>query len=125
MKKIITLLFCSALITSAFAQTNHRSGRNDNRYDNSRTVYQNNNAGRDQMIQRINVQYNYKIQQVSHDRYMNRREKKRAIKMLQSQKAEQIKRVYAKYNSRYVYGDNGNHDYERNRRSNDNAHDNW
>ncbi|MEO8568557.1 MAG: hypothetical protein ABI419_05465, partial [Ginsengibacter sp.] len=108
MKKIITLLFCSALITSALAQTNHRDKRNDNRYNNNRTVYQNSNARRDQVIQKINAHYEYKIQQVSHDRYMTRREKKRAIKMLQSQKAEQIKRVYAGHNSRYVYGDNRN-----------------
>ncbi len=139
MKKIITLLFCIALLSSAFAQNNHRDEwKNDinNRYDpkynndrddgkngNNSTVYQNNRYGiaqRDQLIQRISREYDYKIQQVSYDRYMNRREKKRAIKTLELQKAEQINRAYSEYKNRYVYSDNRNHDYKQNGRNNGN-----
>ncbi len=150
MKKIITLLFCIALLSSAFAQNNHRdewkndiNNRDDPKYDNNRddgkynsdrddrknvnnsTVYQNNRYGiaqRDQLIQRINREYDYKIQQVSYDRYMNRREKKRAIKTLEAQKAEQINQAYSEYKNRYVYSDNRNHDYKQNGRNNGNDH---
>ncbi len=121
MKKLITLLFSTALLSSAFAQSNHRDGwdnddhRGNGRYDNNRTVSQNSRYSitqRDRMIQRINREYDFKIQQVSHNNYMSRREKKRAIKSLEAQKREQIKRVYSEYNNRYVYnGKNGRNDH--------------
>ena len=121
MKKIITLLFCTVLISSTFAQTNHH---NDRRYNNA-TVYQNNKYRideRTEMIQRINRRYDFRIQQISNDRYMNRREKKRAIKSLEAQKREDIKRIYSEYNNRYVYSNNRNHDDNRKERSNGNGH---
>lgn len=154
MKKLITLLFSTALLSSALAQSNHRDDRDNNddrgngrfdkndhrgngrydnndhrdngrydnndhrgngRYGNNRTVYQNNRysiAQRDRMIQRINREYDFKIQQVSHNNYMSRREKRRAIKSLEAQKREQIRRVYSEYNNRYVYnGKNGRNDH--------------
>ncbi len=110
MKKIITLLFCTAMLSSAFAQ---RNDRDDWKNDRGRSVYQNTRstmAQRDQVIQRINREYDFKIQQVSYDRQMNRREKKRAIKYLQDQRAQKIKRTFAEYNNRYVYSNNRNHD---------------
>ena len=121
MKKIITLLFCTVLISSTFAQINHH---NDRRYNNP-TVYQNNKYRIDEraeMIQRINRRYDFRIQQISNDRYMNRREKKRAIKSLEAQKREDIKRIYSENNNRYVYSDNRNHDDNRKERSNGNGH---
>lgn len=132
MKKIITLLFCTALLSSAFAQNNHHDDWNhDNdrhgnrRHNNNHNVYQNNKyntAQRDQLIQRINTQYDYKIQQVSIDRYMNRREKRRAIKSLQAQKEERINRIYSEYNNRHVYTGKRNHDDKHNGRDNGNGH---
>lgn len=114
MKKILTLLFCTALISSAFAQ---RNNHDDWKRNNNRNVYQNTRypvAQRDQQIQRVSREYDYKIQQVNYNRYMSRREKKRAIRSLQAEKAQRINRIYAESNSRYVYnnnrrGDNGNH----------------
>ncbi len=127
MKKFITLLFCSALFSSAFAQSNnHRNdwkydnNRDNNNYDNRRdewnnhhnnTAYHNNRYSteqRDQLIQRVSREYDYRIQQISYDRYLNRREKRHAIKSLQAQKAEQINRIYTEYNNRYAYSDNRN-----------------
>jgi hypothetical protein len=141
MKKIITLLFCTAVFTSAFAQTNRhdaddrnrnvnstwnsnsnqkgyqndhdrddRSGVYDKRYNNNNTVYQNNSYGsqRDIQIQRITSQYDYRIQQVSYDRSLNRRQKERAIAQLQAQKAQQLNSIYSQYNNRNVYNDRNN-----------------
>src|SRR5436190_1920021 len=115
MKKIITLLFCTVVFASAFAQTNHNDrddrnrnvnpnwnsnnnqvyqkeyDRDDNRYNN--TVYQNNRtsiAQRDRQIQRITSQYDYRIQQVAYDRSLSNRQKRNAIKSLQAQKAQAI-----------------------------------
>jgi hypothetical protein len=157
MKKIITILFCSAVFTSAFAQTNRHDDRNVNnnpvwnsnadqkdhdrnddkdnqknnntvyqnnnnvhrdmdrdndnrRYNNNNSVYQNNsynNSSREMQIQRINQQFDYRIQQVSYDRSLNRRQKERAIQMLQAQKAQQINSIYSQYNNGY----NNNRDY--------------
>ena len=142
MKKIITLLFCTAVLSSAFAQKNNRddwknnnNNRNEDQYnnnhhddwkrDNGHTVYQNTRysvAQRDQVIQRISREYDFKMQQVSYDRYMSRREKKRAIKTLQAQKTEQIRRVYAEYNNRDAYGENRDHSYKHNGRNDDDDH---
>ncbi len=118
MKKIITLLFCTAILSSAFAQ---KHNRDDWKRNNNHTVYQNTRysiAQRDQMIQRVNREYDYKIQQVNQNRYMNRRERKRAVKTLQAQRAERISRIYSEYNNRYVYGDNRNHDAKHHGRNN-------
>lgn len=145
MKKIITILFCSAVFTSAFAQTNrhdaddrnrnvntnwnsnsnqksydndhdrdNRHGVNDNRYGNNNS-YQNNNysSQRDIQIQRITSQYNYRIQQISNDRSLNRRQKERVIAQLQAQKAQQLNGIYAQYNNGNVYNNRDNDNYNR------------
>ncbi|MEP6584808.1 MAG: hypothetical protein ABJA90_11095 [Ginsengibacter sp.] len=154
MKKIITLLFCSALLSSAFSQSNsHDEGRYNNdhrndkerhddwkynkgdRHDDNRRDNWNRNengnvyrdakyytAQRDQSVQRVSREYDYKIQAVSTDRYMNRREKKRAIKTLQAQKDQQIRRIYSEYNNRYVYSDSRHNDDRSNGRGNGYGH---
>ena len=115
MKKLISLLFCSAIICSAFAQ---RNGHNK-RYDNY-SVYQNNNYKNNQrarLIQRINNEYNFKINQVSYNGALKRGQKKHAIKMLEKQRAFEISRVNARYNT-YGYN-NRNKGYDRNDRRHD------
>jgi len=65
MKKLISLLLCSAVICSAFAQRNYH----DKRY-NDYPVYQNNNYKyneRARLIQRINDEYNFRISQVNYN----------------------------------------------------------
>ena len=123
MKKVITFLFCTAVISSAFAQpgrhdwddrnTNNNSYGNASAYDHG---YQNNHDRdrrrynifqRDMQIQRVSRQYDYQIEQISCDRSLSRREKKFAIRALQAQKAEKINRIYLEYNGRgYTYNRN-------------------
>lgn len=112
MKKIIMLLFSTAMLTAAFAQSNdhggyNRQGRYNREYDNN-TVYQNKSyriAQRNLQIQRVSAQYDYRIEQVSRDWSLNRREKKHIIKNLQVQKSREINRIYAGYNNSNVYND--------------------
>ncbi len=125
MKKIITLLFCTAVLTSAFAQSDDRDrdGRSD-RYNGgyNNTVYQNNSnyiSQRDMQIQRISNQYDYKIQHVSYDRSLSRREKRRTIRDLQDQKTMEINCIYSQYNNSNVY----NNEYDRNSGQKQSHHD--
>ena len=125
MKKLITLLSCTALFASAFAQTNHRDwdDRNTNdkvyRKDHDRDDWRRNNdysiSQRNMQIQRISNRYDYQIQQVKYDRSLSRRERKHAVRALQAEKAQQINRVYSEHNNRNVYNGrrnrNRNYDY--------------
>ena len=115
MKKIITLLFCTAVLTSAFAQTNNRHW--NKQYNNN--VYQKGNriSERNIQIQRVITHYNYKIQQVSYDRSLSRRERKRLIKNLEAQKNWEISRINSGYNNGNVYNDGFNRN--RGNRNND------
>lgn len=113
-----------AVFASAFAQTNRDwNNRNNDPYWNAKTnnnVYQNdrdhdrddrrynqnNNysiAERNQMIQRINNDFNYRIQQVNNNRSISRRERKRVIEDLEAQKAQAISNVYARSSNANVY----------------------
>jgi hypothetical protein len=139
MKKIITLFFCTALFATSFAQSGGRNwdNRNSNnqsprnrdyqldqdrdgipdKYDknNRNTTYQNNGysiAQRNMQIQRITRQYDRQIQQVNYDRSLSRREKKNAIKALESQKIYEINRINAAYNSSVYNNRNKNYDHD-------------
>ena len=94
MKKLITLLFCSALICTAFAQRNNYHKR----YNNS--VYRNDNRSNERAreIQRINYDYNFKINQVNYNPTLRRAQKRRAIKTLEKQRAFEIRQASARYN---------------------------
>ena len=123
MKKVITLLFCSAIICSAFAQRREH----DKRYDNY-PVYQNNNYRYNEKareIRRINAEYNFRINQVNNNWTLKRGQKKRAIKQLEKQRAFEIRQVNHRYDN-YGYNNkrnndsyNNNYDYNRNSRHND------
>ena len=111
MKKVITLLFCSAIICSAFAQRREH----DKRYDNY-PVYQNNNYRyneRARIIRRINDEYNFRINQVNNSWTLSRRQKRRAIKTLEKQRAFEIRRAHARYND-YGYNNRSKGSYKRN-----------
>jgi hypothetical protein len=139
MKKIITLMFCTALVTSVFAQPGHRNWddsyskrvykndndkdeRNDRKYDNNNTVYKNgryNAYQKNRLIEKVNREYNFKIQQVNHDRSLSRREKKRIVKSLQAQRVYEIKRINAGYNNTvYNNRNNRNKNHTRNKQHN-------
>ena len=124
MKKIFMLLFSTAVLSTAFAQNNHREYDDRNNQtvfqkDHDREDWKNNNNNsvyqRDQQIQRISREYDLRIQQVSFER-MSRRQKRFAIESLQSQKAMEINRVMNEYNSRAY----NNHDRGYDRRYSNN-----
>ena len=128
MKKIFTLLFCTAIISSAFAQegrhdrddrdrgyrdhdeySRHRDDDHDRdrgRFRISFFVYQNNQYRydeRDQLIARISSNYDYQIQQVINDWSLSPREKRYEVGNLQAQKAQEINNIYAQCGDNAVY----------------------
>ena len=128
MKKIFTLLFCTALISSAFAQGGRHDWNDRDRvyhdrdeynrhhdYDHDRDrgrfhisffVYQNNRYRydeRDQLIARISSNYDYQIQQVINDWSLSPREKRYEVGNLQVQKAQEINNIYAQCGDNAVY----------------------
>jgi hypothetical protein len=128
MKKIFTLLFCTALISSAFAQDGRHDWNDRDRgyhdrdeynrrhdYDHDRDrgrfhisffVYQNNRYRydeRDQLIARISSNYDYQIQQVINDWSLSPREKRCEVGNLQIQKAQEINNIYAQCGANAVY----------------------
>lgn len=134
MKKIFTLLFCTAIISSAFAQDDHRDWNNRNNtyrdhdeysqhhdYDHDRDrrgfhinffVYQNNRyrfGQRDELIARISSNYDYQVQQVINDWSLSPREKRYGIRSLQAQKAQEINNIYAQCGDDTVYPDQYRH----------------
>jgi hypothetical protein len=132
MKKIFTLLFCTAIISSAFAQDDHRDWNNRNNtyrdrdeyrqhheYGHNRRsfsinffVYQNNRyrfGQRDELIARISSNYDYQVQQVINDWSLSPREKRYGIRSLQAQKAREINNIYAQCGDDTVYPDQYRH----------------
>jgi hypothetical protein len=120
MKKILILLLSTGLFSASFAQGNHQQkdrydrndqyanasngrydNRNDHRFDNSRVSYKNQRAID---IQRINREYNYKVQAINNNRYMRNRQKKLAIRDAQKERVNQIQMLNARYNG---YNDHG------------------
>ncbi len=60
-------------------------------------------SDRNVRIYRINRKYDSKIYQVKHNRYMNNRQKKRAIKGVEQARQWDIRQMYANYNNRKQY----------------------
>lgn len=129
MKKIFTLLFSTAMLSTAFAQYGQNEQRN--RHDDDVIVY-NNNRGYDKhdkdcdtdghgydkhdkgygrgayifsarekdiQINQINRQYDYKIQDVRNRFGMGWYQKKRIIYNLEAQRDEEIAMVWHKFKS--------------------------
>ena len=140
MKKIITLLVAASFMTSAFAQYGSRNQRdgngygdkgkdisvNDNRFDktgpaggygngtdNSRYDDKNMFATREmnRQIDRINQEYDYKIQSVKNRFFMNRFKKEQIIYGLEAQRKQEIKQVY----ERFMYAKRGYNDHDNDR----------
>ena len=105
MKKSLSLLLCSAIICSAFAQRNYY----DKRYGDH-PVYQNNiyrYNERARTIQRINAEYNFRINQVNANWTLSRRQKRRAVKSLEKQRAFEIRQANARF-ANYGYSNRSN-----------------
>lgn len=128
MKKIITLLFCVGVFSTSFAQYNHQmnderifrteNGRND-QYVNSSNGDQNygrdnrdwryrgneNNYvnARDFQIQKINGDFDARINAIQCDRYMRRREKREAIRSAEFERSNQIQMVNARFSNNHYW----------------------
>lgn len=122
MKKIFTLLFCIAIISSAFAQEENHDWRYSNNnsygYHNSYRdhhdhdgrfrinffIYRNNQyrfEQKDELIARISSRYDYQIQQVANDYSLRPHEKRREIRNLQAQKEREINNITAQCNDNF------------------------
>ncbi|MEO8413581.1 MAG: hypothetical protein ABI472_07965 [Ginsengibacter sp.] len=116
MKKIITLLFSAGVFATSFAQ-NGSHQNNDKKNDQYVTTKSNTNLKkfgdhrnniytfsakeRDQQINKINHDVNFKIKSIQNNRHITRRNEKEMIKKAKEEKAQQIKMVDATFNSKY------------------------
>jgi len=110
MKKVFVLALSLVAVTAVFAQRGYNQ-RNESRdvvlgQPNSRNVYGNDrgyNNGfsireRDAQIQRINREYNRRIEAVKYDRYLRKAEKKRQVRFLENERDARIREVVQRYN---------------------------
>ena len=124
MKKIFTLLFTTAILSTAFAQYSQNDQRertkendvyvsNDNRgYDNyDDKGFDKHNRDykgryfftpreRDMQISQINREYDYRMRTVRNHFYMNRYQKMRQISFLEDQRNREIQAIVFKFNDR-------------------------
>ena len=122
MKKIITLLLSAGIFTATYAQENHGhnnkhngndqyAGASHGRYDNrnhdrddrnKRDEYQQGNRSyayqRQMQIDRINREYSYRVMSIQHNRYMNNRQKRLAIRDAKKERNYQIQMINRKMN---------------------------
>jgi hypothetical protein len=116
MKKIIALLVSCAFFATSFAQGNsqknrHKTSRDDyyaiasqKRYDQRDDRWRNGDRHyspgqqKANQIQQLNREYQYKMMAVQNNRYMNKRQKKHAIRDLQQEKTRKIRMINARYN---------------------------
>ncbi len=120
MKKIFTLLFCVTIVASAFAQRDDRDRNDRNQPSNNPYVktYPTNGeyyrgGDRDErnehlkneaiaqhnlQIANINSDIDMRIQRISYDRFMSRRQKRKAIENLESMRIQQIQACNNQFN---------------------------
>ncbi|HVT86395.1 MAG TPA: hypothetical protein VHD35_14425 [Chitinophagaceae bacterium] len=116
MKKMFTLAAALGIFAIAQAQPDYRNNRQTDQrsYPTNNAVYYNaaytDNLRRDgddnfsfdkqRMIDRINHEYNEKIERVEHNFFLSWREKQMRISMLQDQRDQEIRMVYVRYHDR-------------------------
>lgn len=104
------------MVTVLFAQSGRRESRDmilgqENYRIEDRTVYSNErrygyNDGyfsakeKDQMIDKIRRDYNWKIESVQHNRYIRNGEKRREIRFLENERDAKIRAVWKRWNDR-------------------------
>jgi hypothetical protein len=138
MKKIFTLLFATAMLSTAFAQYGQKDQRdrtkendvyvsNDNRgYDKNDNDFDRYDKGygrgayiftareKNMQIAQINREYDYKIQSVRSRFGIGWYQKKRIINNLEEQRENEIRQVMFKFNSpKNKFGDYGRRDKKR------------
>ena len=111
MKKIITLLFSTAIFATSFAQGNHRQpGRNDGYvYNHGESFSRSNFSPRDRQFQveKINREFDFKIRAIQNDYTLRRHQRKVAIRGLERERSIRIRMI----NSRSNYQDRHRHDW--------------
>ena len=125
MKKIFTLLFTTAMLSSAFAQYgqndqwDQRDQRDQRGYDNNRDVVVNDGNHRynkhndiyrggyyftarekDMQIAQINREFEYKMRTLRNQYYMGRYQKMRQIRFLEEKRDNEIHEVMHRFNDR-------------------------
>jgi len=111
MKKIITLLFCTAVMSSAFAQTDSPDWKNKNTnvdyYGNSNDYhnfdYQNIINQRDQEIQKVNYQNDWQVHQIVNNCNLNIWDKREILNNLETQRIQNINNIYDRYSNTIAY----------------------
>ena len=113
MKKIFALVVALGAMTAVFAQRgyDHREesrdvilGQPDRGVYNNDRGYDNryySTKDRDEQIQRIRREYNWKIESVEHDRYLRKAEKRRQIRFLENERDARIREMMVRYNRDY------------------------
>lgn len=119
MKKIFTLLLSTGIITVAVAQdTYHNDWNKNNGYGKPGGVTMKDNRSTsdkdrfdkdsyfmkqkmDMEIDRINDEFNRKIQGVQRNFFLSRIQKERKVRKLEDQRQDKIKDVYRKYHFNY------------------------
>ena len=110
MKKLFALLLALGGMTAVFAQ----NGRNRNESrdvilgkESNRTVYDdrrdNDRYRKNELetrIERINREYDWKIESVKRDRYLRNGEKKRRIRDLENERRDRIREARQRFNDR-------------------------
>ncbi len=129
MKKIIKLLFSVGAFATSFAQSNHRQNNDDcnkrndqyatangqynkhDRDDRDLSDKENSSYARERSFQidKINHDFDYRINAIQNDRYMRRHEKKMAIRNAEIERARQIQILNATTHDR-SHDDYGKHD---------------
>lgn len=116
MKRIFALMFSFGMVTVLFAQSGRGESRDvilgqDDRSVKDRTLYGNDRhyghnddyfsaRERDQMIDKIRRDYNWKIESVKHNRYMRNGEKRREIRFLENERDAKIRAIWKRWNDR-------------------------
>lgn len=113
MKKLITLLFVFALISSLHAQTSREEarrvilgGENTRTDKNGRVIYDRNgnnypNSSRQAEIDRVNRDYDAKIYSVRNNPNLSRAEKDRIIRQLEQERQQRIREINNRYGGTY------------------------
>lgn len=107
MKKIFALMIALGAMTAVFAQGGYdrRESRDIVLGQPNRGVYNNDHGyysvrDRDEQIQRIRREYNWRIESVQRDRYLRKAEKRRQIRFLENERDARVREVMQSYNNR-------------------------
>lgn len=109
MKKIFTLVVALGAMTAVFAQRgyDHRDESRDVILGQPNgNIYGNRGYGgygidRNEQIQRIRREYDWRIEAVQRDRYLRRGEKRRQIRFLENERDARIREVMRSYDRNY------------------------